>query len=369
MTKDNYNYGISCLRIISMIFITILHIYGHGGLLASLTTPSQIAASQLLYTLAYCGVNCFAIISGFVGYKHDNQKVNYSRWLTLWFQVAFYSAGITLIFMILNHPDITLKQLILSCIPVTSYQYWYFTAYTGMILLMPLIHLIIKNTDKTKAIQIILTGTIFFSCYGFIANRYSNTFDLNHGYSVIWLCFLYYIGSTIKKYNLHKKVPVSYSIIILIASWLITYAWKIFVPNIIGNLSNLFITYLSPTMLAIAISLVLIFSNLQFKPKLEKGICLLNDSSFSIYLIQEENLIRTFAIINRFTFLATGTPYFIPIYVIGIAISIFTIGTLLDQIRVLVFKILHINELSNKIITFFMSIYDKTCDYIIKPLQ
>lgn len=369
MTKDNYNYGISCLRIISMIFITILHIYGHGGLLEALDTPSQIAASQLLYTLAYCGVNCFAIISGFVGYKHDNQKVNYSRWLTLWFQVAFYSFGITLIFMLLNHPDATLKQLIYSCLPVTTNQYWYFNAYTGMILLMPLIHFIIKNTDKTKSLKLILSGILAFSCYGFFANRYSNVFDLASGYSVMWLCFLYYIGATIKKYNLHQKIKLSKSIMLVLIFWLITYTWKIFVPNIIGNLSNLFISYLSPTMLGLSIALVLTFANLHINPKLNKIIHILNQSSFSVYLIHDNNLIRNYIIINSFIVLTSENPYLIPFFVIGIAIAIFIAGTLIDQIRILIFKILHINELSNKIVTLFMSIYDKTCDCIIKHLQ
>ncbi len=369
MTKDNYNYGISCLRIISMIFITILHIYGHGGLLAALATPSQIAASQLLYTLAFCGVNCFAIISGFVGYKHDNQKVNYSRWLTLWFQVAFYSTGITLIFMILNHPDATLKQLIFSCIPVSSYQYWYFTAYTGMMILMPLIHLIIKYTDKAKATQIIITGFLFFSCYGFFANRFDNIFDLNLGYSTIWLSFLYFTGAIIRKYNLHKKVPVSHAVVVLLISWFITYAWKMFVPDIIGNLSNLFITYLSPPMLGLSIAFVLIFANLHINPKLNKIIHFLNQSSFSVYLIHDNTLIRNYVIMNSFVFLTTLNPYLIPFYVISIALGIFITGTLIDQIRILIFKILHINELSNKIVTFFMSIYIKTCNYIINYLQ
>ena len=63
------NYGVDLLRIVSMAMIAMLHVLGHGGVLnASVNNVMVYSLAWLLEVGAYCAVNCYALISGYVGY-------------------------------------------------------------------------------------------------------------------------------------------------------------------------------------------------------------------------------------------------------------------------------------------------------------
>lgn len=61
------NYGIAGLRILAMFMVVILHILTQGGVLnASGRFTSQYEAGWLLQTAAFCAVDLYALISGYV---------------------------------------------------------------------------------------------------------------------------------------------------------------------------------------------------------------------------------------------------------------------------------------------------------------
>lgn len=74
-SKHNYkrqtdrNYGIDLLRIVSMAMIVVLHVLGHGKLLESVEAGSpKYYVLWFMETMAYCSVNCYGLVSGYVGY-------------------------------------------------------------------------------------------------------------------------------------------------------------------------------------------------------------------------------------------------------------------------------------------------------------
>ena len=71
MKNTSRNLGIDILRIVSMIGVVFLHILGHGGLLDSQLSPAKFSMVWFLELLAYPAVNCFILISGYVGYKGE----------------------------------------------------------------------------------------------------------------------------------------------------------------------------------------------------------------------------------------------------------------------------------------------------------
>ena len=73
--KRERNYGIDLLRIVSMLMVVVLHVLGQGGVLKT-STPLSIGYSVawILEIAAYCAVNCYALISGYVGV---NSKFKY----------------------------------------------------------------------------------------------------------------------------------------------------------------------------------------------------------------------------------------------------------------------------------------------------
>ena len=83
------NIGIDILRIVSMFFIIIGHILMQGGVLSAYFNESLQGGYYFfntLYVLAFCGVNCFALVSGYVGWQNTFKL---GKIIKLWANVVF----------------------------------------------------------------------------------------------------------------------------------------------------------------------------------------------------------------------------------------------------------------------------------------
>ncbi len=96
-----YNAGIDFLRIFAMFMIVVTHVLGKGGVRDSVagTVDVHFLQTWIIQASVYVAVNCYALISGYVGFRSN---FKYSKVVNLWLQVAFYSIGITLFFLILG---------------------------------------------------------------------------------------------------------------------------------------------------------------------------------------------------------------------------------------------------------------------------
>ena len=97
-TSSKRNIGIDVLRTLAMFMICIIHVLGKGGVIGNTEAMSaHYYAAILLNIFVFCAVNCFAIISGYVGI---NAKYKYSNFAELWLRVLFYTVSITAVFAI-----------------------------------------------------------------------------------------------------------------------------------------------------------------------------------------------------------------------------------------------------------------------------
>lgn len=98
--QSGRHYGLDLLRIISMFMIVITHVLGKGGLRSSVEghADSYFIVTWIIQVLVYGAVNCYALISGYVGI---NSRYRYSKLLSIWAQVFFYTFTITALFC--NH--------------------------------------------------------------------------------------------------------------------------------------------------------------------------------------------------------------------------------------------------------------------------
>lgn len=93
---ERRNYGIDLLRMLAMWMVIILHILNKGGVLSAAAPLSAgYEAAKLLEAGAYCAVNCYGLISGYVGVQH---RFQYSGAIALWLRVTFYTVSITAVF-------------------------------------------------------------------------------------------------------------------------------------------------------------------------------------------------------------------------------------------------------------------------------
>ena len=147
-----------------MFFVVLLHVlkWGEGGNLDNsfLGTPNY-AVSWYLELSAYCAVNCFALITGYVGV---NVPYRISRFINLWFQVFFYTAGITFLFKWLVPGSVSFKGMIQAFFPVLRLAYWYFTAYAVLFCFIPFLNPAIRSLSRESArwlcLLVLLVGPI-----------------------------------------------------------------------------------------------------------------------------------------------------------------------------------------------------------------
>lgn len=204
--------GIDLLRIISMLFVVVIHILGGGGMLSSVSgNAMKYEQLKLLHIAAMCAVNCYGIISGYVGIS---SKFRLSNVITLWLQVFLYSVCISLFAHIVRPDLVPIASVLRFCLPVLNKNYWYFTAYFPLLFAIPLLNGAIEHTPR-KVFEISFCCLIALLTFGqqvFYGNDY---FKVNSGYSFLWLAVLYCVGGYLRKYHSGQKK---------ISIWLLVYA-------------------------------------------------------------------------------------------------------------------------------------------------
>ncbi len=360
MTKRNY--GIDLLRCISMLMVVTLHIMGHGGVLKSAPSGSNTyKVAWLIEIVCYGAVNCYALISGYVGVNSNHKLRNI---VPLWLQVLFYSVVITLLFYLFSPELVTGKTIVSSFFPTIHKFYWYFTAYFALFFLMPFINKGICALNKKEAARLCLALFVIFPifrtmlCFN-VGDTFSSNdiFNTNGGYSVIWLLILYVMGGCISKFHLLQKIRTPFLLLAFVGSVAISLGFKLFMesgfaPESLKKIATAgtFISYVSPTVVVMSISLLLLFSRLSDMPAIPKAITVfLAPVSFSVYLIQEHPLVRAHFVTGKYTAFAADGVLKLVLYTF-LAVIIFYLGCcLIDHIRLQIFKLLRIKPLLNRI--------------------
>ena len=346
------NYGIDALRIVSMFMVVVLHVLGRGGVLQTAPRGSiNYNAAWLLETSAYCAVNCYALISGYVGV---DSKYRYKSIIYLWCRVVFYMAAITAFYYVV-FPELVHRQEIINIFfPITKYQYWYFTAYAGLFIIMPLLNAAVNHMEQKQLRTAIIVGVLFFSVATTAWDE--DPFKLNGGYSAWWLAILYVIGGYINRYKILEKAHKSLLLLGYILMVILSWGTKIVLENANINHSEwlmlhseLLIRYTSITILLCAIFLLLFFRNIKFPKWMQQIIKFIAPSAFSVYLIHTQPIIW----INKFTDYFKGFACFSLsqeiIAVLTAALTIFLGGIMIDMIRrILVYIIFLPKKFSKK---------------------
>ena len=281
------------MRIISMLMIVMLHVLLHGGILdAVLPGTVNYGLVWLLETAAYCGVNCYALISGYVSLK---SQYRYSNIIYLWIQVSGINLLCTAFFYIMEPETVEKWGILRGIFPVLNDTYWYFTAYFALFFFIPFLNYLVQNLEQQQMKRLLLGTVILFSILPTIAN--ADIFRISSGYSAFWLAILYLAGAYICKYkNTMKKFKGIY---LLIYSGCVLISWcsKIGIEYVNSQKglfldSECFLKYTSPFILIAAVSLLLFFKDLKVPSGISKVILRIALLTFGVYLWHDNPLIR-----------------------------------------------------------------------------
>lgn len=334
------NAGIDLLRVVAAFYIIVLHILRKGGLSAAAAEGSyQSLACTAMVCWTYCCVNIFGLISGYVGYTDVDKPHSYKKYLSLWLEVVFYDAVLTLLSLWIYPSTVTGDDLIRMFLPVTSYSHWYFTAYTALFLFIPLLNGAVRSCSRETLLRFLAVIVLFFvpieAIFGF--------FCTSSGYSAIWLITLYLIGAILKKTQLgsriHPLIFLGCIAILSLISFLLDTRW--FEVNFLhfSFTTEIVERYVFPGHLLSAIFHVLLFAQLKPGTFARKLISFAGPGAFAVYLLNTQRHVSQNYMAAHFAGWAGNSPFGIFVRALLTAAMFVTVSLIIDYLRRLLFRL------------------------------
>ena len=261
----NRQAGMDRLRILSAWFVVCIHLFALLGDLGG-STGISLFVNALVYALVFCAVNCFGLLSGWLGCREGDNSLRLKSLILLWLQFVFYRVFFLLLPSLAGIAEVSLADVFL---PVTRRVNWYMTAYFEMMLLAPGLNLIVRHVSRGVNAVIclaLLALTVLSTALRAVMD--CDPFLLGEGYNWMWLAVLYFWGASLRKHGWFSAFPTGWLRLVLFASLLLTAAWRwgmrsFFSPEgFPGNTEKIFYSYTSPTIALAAICLLLLHARL-----------------------------------------------------------------------------------------------------------
>lgn len=350
----NRNYGVDLLRMVSMFLIAMLHTLAQGGAMVRLAgAEGTYYTLWFLETCAYCSVDCYGLISGYVGV---NNRFRPARFLELWFLVFFYQVLITAGFTLFAPQLVTSTNLWKTLFPVSWKTYWYFSAYAGLFMVTPFLNKMIHAMDDRELKRMAAVLFLVFSAGTAIPKANGSDFlSLGGGYSFVWLVILYLLGAVIRRCEFRRWRAWQY---LLAYFGLAGFSWifKILMENYTREVygeprwGRIFTSFTAPTILLCAVCLFLIFEGMKIRGRmLVRLITAASPLAFSVYIIHVQPLIWDNVMKGAFSSYRYLSPPLAMLAVIGTALLICLVCGLIDAVRQGLFRILRVREKAEKL--------------------
>ena len=332
------------LRIIAIIIILISHFNFFSGLSGNF--ESVTVNSILTYSLRI-GVVANYIFIILTGYFLVESKPNYKKIIKLLLEMFFYSILILLVLLIFNKNLINSQSIIKSLLPI-FFGNWFLIYYILLFIFTPFLNEFVRNTSQKTLKTLIFIMISILVVLTFSKNLW------NYNYHFFFIV-AYFVGAYLKLYcknsfKNNKKiiaVLVLSSLFTLISTIVLQYIGFKFNISYLVDKSDYFIrNSYSIFPFLIAISLVLLFRNIKINycPIINR----IATSVLGIYLIHENFLLRNIIWKSFLPITFNINSGFLPIYMIGKVLLVFSICLIVDQLRILLLGKIEEN-FSNKI--------------------
>jgi len=329
--------------------IVVLHILEYGGVIEATSKLSiNYVIGNTLLILVYPGVNCFALVSGYVGIDVQSKL---RKSILLYFNVLFYSVVLSVLGLTFRNG--TMIDVVKGFFPLLTRRYWYFSAYFGLLVCMPLLNLAMKTFSRKqmKIAIFMMISSISISQTLFRIDA----FNASSGYSMLWLCIMYMCGAYIKQYDCFSNAS-SYKVL---ATMCISALFTLFVKLMIEMVGKTFleynggggllILYVSPTIVIQAVCLVLLFARLSIKNGGVKVIKQIAPLAFGVYLIHTHPTV--FQIFFSGFYTPLGSSAIMLPKVLGAATVVFVICLMIEYGRIKLFSTVVFQGIFDKVET------------------
>ena len=276
------------LRIVAMFGIVLFHYSDHGC--GDITYDNALAVNAMFEYFCRIGGglgNCIFMI--LTGYFMSKSEFKVKKLVKIWSQVFFYSVLSYIVACSIEVTCLVKKDFIEALLPITSNQYWYFTAYIIIFFMSPAINIAFERLDKMY-ILIIMAGLLYFFSIMPVLGYYSVISNDRIGVMVL----LYAIGAYIRKYHSEKsrvslriELFVTIILLILISSCIIFYDKFSILQSFFGDRFSLVWGIEKTPIIIFSTVVFLVFKNLNIGS--HSIINWIAASAFGVYLIHMNN--------------------------------------------------------------------------------
>lgn len=350
------NLGIELFRIVAMLLIVLLHVLGRGGVYANaeyLGTNYKIA--WFLETAAYCSVNCYALISGFVGI---HSRFRFRRIVLLWLEVIFITLTTTALFALFAPETVSVDDWLKAAFPLVKREYWYFNAYVLMFPFLPLLNHGLLAIDRKTHRRIVLFLFALTTLLPLFTER--DIFELSSGYSAVWLMVLYVFGSYFGRFGVPRLAHPLLCLALFFGATTAAWGQKIGIlsavhagvlekGSVLAESAGDLIGYTSPLMVVMALALLWLFARVPVRKKaLAAVVSVLGKATFGVFLVHVGAMVWDF-IGGRWAYFAQMSPLMMTLSVLAATLSTYLICSAYSLLRILLFKWLRVHQAVDRI--------------------
>ncbi len=329
--------GLDLLRIFSMMMVIVLHILGQGGILNAAPIGSAVwYAAWGMECFCYCAVNCYGLLTGYLA----GSRRPYAGLALLWLETVLYSLIYALVFRRLFPDRIGSPVFLHAVFPVFFKQYWYFTGYFGLALIMPVLRPALERIDSRSATILVVVLLLIYCSL-------ADAFLLHGGYSLIWLLVLCLMGAMLRRSDFFRGlgvVPLLLAALVCLILTFVTVIHPMTLP-VLGTFTLL--SYTSPTVAAFAVCLLLLFARIQGRegrqPRLLPA---LSQASFGVYIIHTNQLLWTQAYLPGTLGSWAALPAGVLLLLVpACAVGVYLLLAAVDILRARLFRLLRLRPL------------------------
>lgn len=334
--EKTYFHNLDLLRIVSMFMIVLTHILGKGGLRDAVDgrEDAYFFIVWIMQIFAYVAVNCYGLISGYIGLGSESKL---SKIALLWLQVLFYTLVITVCFNLFGY-QLDGNDWLGAFFPVVTSQYWYVTAYFGLLVFKPLLDKGLRFISDKQLGQLVVGIFLVFSLVPALFNNKVLEYSLSKGFGMTWLIILYILGAYLRRLDL-EKIKTGFLLALYLFSSLITFLGM-------NGIGEIWFWYPSPSLVLASLAIFILFAKWKISGQGRLGalIAFLAPASFGVYLIHLHPLIEKHLLVDQFISLLHLEEWLLPLALFCLSFVIYLVSSLIERIRLWLFRRLRLRE-------------------------
>lgn len=254
-------------------------------------------------------------------------------------------------------PDVLYVDAYINAIfPITSGQYWYISAYFGLLFFMPFLNSGIQQMNKTQLIVSVGLMLGAFVVFPLFLPDFSvgDSYGIAGGSSTLWLAVLYILGAVLNKYHILQKMGKVHGYVLFAVAAVFSIVFMAVFSKLEETVpftwfgAKRFMVSTSITMLLEVVVLLTIFEKVKLGATRDR-VLYLAPSTLGVYLFHELPLLKYSIPLKLFDGFADKPIFEMIGLILGSSCVIYTIGTCIDLIRRVLFQKLHIKQKCNEL--------------------